>query len=211
MNSRERKRNKLALFGGTFDPVHNGHLALALAAYRQLEADEILFMPTKLRYYKTTKITTSAYDRYAMLTLATQPYDFMRVSDLELCSDPEENYTVNTLRRLKEEMPDTELYFLIGGDSLEHLGTWRDPEGLFSLATFAAAIREDVDRTKAEELIRNYQSEYPGASLKLLSMEAMDVSSTVIRERAAKGDSLDGLVPENVEAYIRKQHLYQNA
>ena len=209
MNSRERKENKIALLGGTFDPVHNGHIALAEAAYRQLGVDEVVFIPTQLRYYKTTKLSTTAYDRVAMLALATAPYDYMRFSNLELCSPPEENYTVNTLQRLTEKLPETELIFVIGGDSLEHLGTWRRPEELFRLATFAAAVRDDVDRERAEELIRGYERDFPGAGIVLLNMDAMDVSSTEIREKASQGSSLEGLVPESVEGYIRKQHLYR--
>jgi nicotinate-nucleotide adenylyltransferase len=208
LNSRERKENRIALFGGTFDPIHNGHLALAEAALSQLGVDEVVFIPTQLRYYKTTKLSTTAYDRASMVALALEPYDRMRISDMELCCPPEENYTVNTLRKLKQEDPDRELIFLIGGDSLEHLGTWREPAELFRLATFAAAVRDDVDPARALDLIRGYEREYPGAKLELLTMEPKNISSTVIRERAAKGESLEGLVPAAVERYIVKQRLY---
>ena len=82
MNSRERKENSIALFGGTFDPIHNGHLALAEAALSLPGVDEVVFIPTQLRYYKTTRQSTTAYDRASMVALALEPYDRMRISDI---------------------------------------------------------------------------------------------------------------------------------
>lgn len=208
MNSRERKENKIALLGGTFDPVHNGHLALAGAAYRQLGVSEVVFIPTQLRYYKEGRPSTSAYDRVAMLALATAPYDHMKISDMELLCPPEENYTYITLEKLKAQYPDTELIFVIGGDSLANLSKWREAKKLFRLATFAAAVRDEVDRETAMELIRKYEAEYPGSKILLLTMEPEDVSSTMIREKAAAGESLEGLVPAEVETYMKKHQLY---
>ncbi len=210
MNSRERKRNRIALLGGTFDPIHLGHLALAEAAYQQLDVDSVWFIPTQLRYYKKGQAATEVYDRVAMLSLALKPYDHMTFSDIELRTRPEENYTVNTLRRLRKEDPDRELFFLIGGDSLEHLRTWRSPEELLQLATFAAAVRDEVDEKRSKVLIRAYQKDFPGSKLVLLKMDPRHISSTEIRHRAAAGESLEGLVPEAVERYIYKNHLYQS-
>ena len=207
MNSRETQGNRIALLGGTFDPVHLGHIALAEAACQQLQVDKVWFIPTQLRYYKKGQ-AAEVYDRVAMLSLALAPFSNMEISDVELRKRPEDNYTVNTLRTLTKEYPDTRFVFVIGGDSLEHLSTWRAPEEFLQLATFAAAVREDVDAKRARALIRKYEKDYPGADLVLLKMDPVDVSSTEIRESAKTGASMEGLVPEAVERYIRKNRLY---
>ena len=209
MNFPEKQRKKIALLGGTFDPIHLGHIALAEAAYRTLGVDEVVFLPTQLRYYKKESAGSELYERYAMLAMALEPYDHMVISDLELQTDPEKNYTVNTLRTMKEMFPDTELCFVIGGDSLEHLATWRSPEELMRLATFAAAVRGDVDREKAVRLIEQYQKDFPGSRFELLDMEPCNISSTDIRKKASEGENLEGLVSPEVERFIRKQGLYQ--
>ncbi len=208
MNSPEQKRNKIAIFGGSFDPIHNGHLAVAKAAHAQLHVDRVVFMPTKLRYYKEAEAASEVYDRVAMLSLAIDAFDYMQFSDLELRVRPSENYTVKTLSRLHRKYPDAELIFILGGDSLEHLSTWREPKKLLSLATFAAAVRDDVDTDRAKELFSIYEKEFPGSRFKLLRMRPFDISSTRIRTLAAEGKSLKGLVPEAVERYILRNRIY---
>ena len=205
----KRKTEKIAIFGGTFDPIHNGHLAVANAAYRQLGVDEVIFMPTKLRYYKKDRAGSEVYDRVAMLALAIDPYEYMRYSDMELKARPSQNYTYLALGRLKRLHPNCELIFVLGGDSLEYLATWREPEKLLSLATFAAAVRDDVDEKRAKELIANYERDYPGSRFRLLRMKPCAISSTDIRNRADRAESLAGLVPEAVERYIRRNRIYK--
>ena len=199
---------KIAIFGGTFDPIHNGHLAVAKAAYRQLHVDEVIFMPTKLRYYKKDKAGSEVYDRVAMLSLAIADYDYMRFSDMELRARPSQNYTYLTLERLKKRYPDSELIFILGGDSLEYLSSWREPEKLLHLATFAAAVRDDVDTERAKELIGKYETDFPGSRFRLLRMKPCDISSTTIRNHAAEGKPVSGMVPDAVERYIQRNRLY---
>ena len=198
-----------AVFGGSFDPVHLGHLSIAEAALKQLPVDEVIFMPTKLRYYKKTGRMSSDEARYDMLTLAVKGCPGMSVSRMELDTEEEKNYTVDTLARLSEEHPDWELYFILGGDSLAYIDTWRKADILLREAVFAAAVREEVDRKKAEELIADYEERFPGSRFALLDIEPIDLSSTAIRKAAAEGAPLTGMVTEEVEMYIRQNRIYR--
>ena len=196
------------IFGGSFDPVHKGHISMALAAFRELPADEIIMIPTKLTYYKKRKLTCNS-DRLKMLRLAAEPYPYMSVSDMELKAPVEENYTVNTLEKLKNIYPGRELFFLIGGDSLAYLDTWYKAERLFQLAVFVAAVRGEVDIEKAADIIGHLRERFPGARIRLLDTEPVDVSSTDIRNAAAEGRSIRGMVPDRVEEYIVSKGLYR--
>jgi len=198
-----------AFFGGSFDPVHTGHISMALAAWRELPVDELTLIPTKLTYYKKRRLTWDA-DRMNMLQLAAEPYPFISVSDMEIKAPLEQNYTANTLERLKEIYPDRKLYFLIGGDSLAYLNTWRYAVRLFRLAVFVTAVRGEVDEEQALRYMRQYEEEFPGARFKLLHTDPVDISSTDIRNRVRAGESIKGLVPEAVEAYIRERGLYRS-
>ena len=156
--------SKKAIFGGSFDPVHKGHISVALSAYRELSVDEVIFMPTRLRYYKKENRMASDEERYAMLLHAVKQYPYLTVSRIELDTPVEENYTVNTLERLTAEHPDWEIYFIIGGDSLAYLDSWRRAERLFQLAVFAVAVRNDVDSDRAKEIIADYETRFPGSA-----------------------------------------------
>ena len=198
-----------AFFGGSFDPVHSGHISMALAAYRELPVDELTLIPTKLTYYKKRRLTKDS-DRMKMLQLAAEPYPYLSVSDMEIRAPLEQNYTVNTLERLKEIYPDRELYFLIGGDSLAYLNTWKYAERLFRLAVFVTAVRGEVDTEQALSYMRQYEEEFPGARFQLLHTDPVDISSTDIRKRVKAGESIKGLVPEGVEDYILERGLYRS-
>jgi nicotinate-nucleotide adenylyltransferase len=192
--------SKKAIFGGSFDPVHKGHISVALSAYRELGVDEVIFMPTRLRYYKKENRMASDEERYAMLLHAVKQYPYLTVSRMELDTPVEENYTVNTLERLTAEHPDWEIYFIIGGDSLAYLDSWRRAECLFQLATFAVAVRDEVDSDRAKEIIEDYETHFPGSRFVLLSTDPIDISSTQIRNLVAgylRGISEDKNEPEN--------------
>ena len=203
-----KEKQGKAIFGGSFDPIHRGHLAIAEAAYAQLPVDEVILMPTRLRYYKKSSVMTRDEERLAMLELSVEPYPYMSVSTMELSTPVEENYTVNTLNRLKVEHPDWEIYFVMGGDSLAYLDTWYRAEELMQLATFVAAVREDVDAEQALLLMGKYRREFPGSRFSLLHTDPVDISSTEIRRRVAEGGDISEMVPTQVETYIRKHGLY---
>ena len=227
--------SKKAIFGGSFDPVHKGHISVALSAYRELGVDEVIFMPTRLKYYKKENRMASDEERYAMLLHAVKQYPYLTVSRMELDTPVEENYTVNTLERLREGHPDWEIYFIIGGDSLAYLDTWRAAERLFRLATFAVAVRDEVDSDRASEIIKDYETRFPGSRFVLLSTEPIDISSTQIRNlvtgyfrgmsegenepesnlpegepvEADIEDKLSKLVPESVAHFILEKGIYK--
>ena len=202
----DRKKGK-AFFGGSFDPVHWGHIIMARAALQELPVDELTLIPTRLTGYKKRKLTADR-DRLRMLELAVKDTPGLAVSDMELRAPEEENYTVFTLEKLKRKYPDRELFFLIGGDSLAYLDQWRNAERLFQLATFVTAVRGEVDISAAEKLMEKYREAFPGAHLMLLRTDPPDISSTEIRNAVRTGGSLKGLVPYRVGDYIRRHGLY---
>ena len=202
----EQKKGK-AFFGGSFDPVHWGHIVMARAALKELPVDEMTLIPTRLTGYKKRKLTEDR-DRLRMLELAVKGTPGLSVSDMELTVPVEQNYTYCTLERLKERYPDREIFFLIGGDSLAYLDQWREPEKLFRLAAFVTAVRGDVDIPRAKELMKKYEKKFPGARLQLLRTDPPDISSTEIRMAVREGKTLKGLVPYGVGQYIRRRGLY---
>ena len=197
----------IGVLGGTFDPVHNGHLALANAAKESGLISELWFLPNPLPPHKTLQSNSaSVEDRLAMLKLITEE-SFYKVSDYEITHEGG-HYTYETLSGLEKLYPEYRFCFIIGADSLFQIETWKKPEAILPGRKLLAAVRGDHDYAdiirQIEFLNRKYNSEICG-----IRMNSIDVSSTEIRERAAKGESLKGLVPSLVEDYIRKRGLYR--
>jgi nicotinate-nucleotide adenylyltransferase len=142
-----------------------------------------------------------------MVKLAISDYPYMEYSDLELLRTGI-TYTYDTIRQLKELYPSAELYFIIGGDSLEHLGQWYRIQELIYMTHFLAAGRADVDASKAAMLIQAYEEQYPGCKIHFLQTDAMDISSSALREMAARKAAIDAFVPQQVAAYIQERQLY---
>ncbi len=199
-----------AVFGGSFDPIHYGHIAVAREAYLQLPVDEVILIPTKLTYHKKHRGLSPDEDRLNMLKIAAEPYPYMSVSDIEIQAPVEKNYTVETLTGLRDRHPDWKIYYVIGGDSLAYIDTWKDAERLFGLAVFVTAVRGDCDAEAADELCRKYMRDYPGSDFRLLRFDPVDISSTDIRRRVKEGRPIAGLVPEGVEDYIMETGLYRS-
>lgn len=196
----------LGILGGTFDPIHIGHLRLAEAVYNHLPLEQIVFMPALIPPHKLGQDYAPAAQRYAMTELAIQGYPQFTVSDLELRRQGV-SYTVDTLRELKQLYPQRPLYFIIGADSLGQLHTWHEIETMLQLATFVAAGRPGYEGVL--EVVRRQLGEAAVSRILLLHTPEYDISSTAIRAGLRSGRSLAGLVPAAVEAYIRKQGLYQ--
>lgn len=197
---------RLGIYGGTFDPVHYGHLLLAEQCREQLRLDAVWFMPAAVPPHKQDAGISSGRDRLAMLELATAGHPALQVSDRELRRGGT-SYTVETLAELRAEDPQRELYLLIGGDSLAELPTWRQPQRILELAIVAAvnrgraapdlaAVQGALGATAAERIV-------------LVSMPAIDLSATDMRRRAADGRSLRYMTPRAVEEYIRDAGLYR--
>ena len=196
---------RLGVLGGTFDPVHIGHLALAEQAREQLELERVLWVPSGDPWRKADRAVTPAEHRAAMVRLAIEGHASYELSLAEIeRSGP--SYSIETLAELQRNEPGSELFFLLGLDALEDLPNWREPARLIELATLAVAARGGR-RPAAEELDRLV----PGLSKRVvwLEMPHIDVSATELRRLAAEGAALRDRTPASVEAYIREHRLYR--
>ena len=196
---------RLGIYGGSFDPVHNAHLAVARACQQQARLDEIWFTPTALQPLKQHGPQASDAERIEMLRLAAEAEPSWRVFTMEIDRGGL-SYTVDTLRQLSEELPDDELSFLMGADALLDVPKWREPEIMFSLATPLVVRRAGHPGPDLSELTKLCVPEHQP---ELIELPAMDVSSSDIRRRIATGEPIDHLVPPAVGAYIHKQGLYR--
>ncbi len=197
---------KIGIMGGTFNPIHNGHLVLGEMAYEQFGLDKVLLMPNKKPYYKTTLDSISEEDRSEMVRIAASENDHFEFSDIELKRN-EITYTVDTLEELTQQFPGNEYYFILGKDSLDYLEKWKDADRIMELTKIIAACRNDLDRTideKIEELNRKYH-----AHIYRLNSPNLEISSSFLREMLKKGRSCRYLVPDAVLSYIKEKRLYE--
>lgn len=200
---------RLGVLGGTFDPIHIGHLVLAEQAREQLELKEVLFVPAGDPWRKAGKRITPAVDRRTMVELAIAGNPAFRCSSVEI-DRPGPSYTADTLEALRSDRPDAELYFIVGEDALFDLPNWKDPVRIVSLAFIAAAERgpdSRLDKLGGEDL----EAMVPGLSGRLvrLEMPVIGVSATDLRGRVQRGASVRYLVPEAVQRYIEERGLYR--
>jgi nicotinate-nucleotide adenylyltransferase len=190
---------RVALFGGTFDPIHRGHLAIAEAAADALELDKVLFAPVGRQALKVGGTPTGFGDRLAMVRLACEGDGRFVASEVDAPrADWTPNYTVDTLQTLRWEMPDATLFVLVGADSFLDLPRWREPERLVELAEWIVVSRPGF------QLPKSSLPEW----VHLLNGVHEDVSATVLRERLRRGESCSDLLPTRVLRYIREHHLY---
>ena len=201
---------RLGVFGGTFDPIHLGHMAVAEDARRLLNLDEVLFIPAGSPWLKAGPRITEARHRMAMVRRAVELGRNFRASAIEV-KRPGPTYTVDTLEQLKKELgPDVELFLILGLDSLRELARWRDPRRILEMCTVAAMPRpgsEHFEPSTMASIARDASERIrmvDGASL-------IEVSGTEIRRRASQGLPIDHMVPQPVEAYIHDYGLYSAA
>ena len=203
----EEKRIKTGIMGGTFNPIHYGHLLIAENAAEQFGLDEILFIPTGRSPHKSDRQILDAALRCDMIRLAISDNAAFRLSTIEIEAD-EVNYTYRTVDHLRDQSPDRELYFIMGGDSLQAFGTWRYPEHILDEAGLLVAVRDDVDEAELKEQIQSLEQRYPQARIACLKTPNYSLSSHRIRALAAKGRTIRYMVPEAVRCYIEEHHLY---
>jgi nicotinate-nucleotide adenylyltransferase len=184
--------------GGTFDPIHLGHLACASEVAHLLDLDEVVFVPAGQPWQKEGTAVTPAEERYAMTVLATEGDPRFSVSRVDVDRDGV-TYTRDTLRDLKAERGDVDLYFIVGADALGGIGTWRYADELFGLAHFVGTSRPGyaVDATA-----------FPAGSVTLVEIPMLDVSGTDLRSRVARGAPIRYLVPQPVVDHIAARGLY---
>ncbi len=201
---------RLGVMGGTFDPIHIGHLVTAEEARCQFELDRILFVPSARPPHKTDTSRSPAADRLSMVRLAVDKNPFLEVCDMEMKRDGP-SYTIDTLRDLHEKYgPDTELFFITGADAILEILTWRKPRELLAEARFIAATRPGYPLERLRESLPELNSEGASALESVLGMEipALAISSTDIRRRAASGLPFRYLGPDSVWDYINAGDLY---
>jgi nicotinate-nucleotide adenylyltransferase len=219
-------RRRIGVYGGTFDPVHNGHFKVAEAALTAFAMDQMLFVPAFTPPHKRKRAISSPFHRLAMLALATADSPTMFVSTVEL-EAPSQPYTIETLGRLQADLDPARLFFVMGGDSFREVTSWREYEEILSAYDVIVATRPGFDwfgnddhtlRRLAPQLetrIVDLRGAFPSdEDLKsprifLTDYVAVDVSATGIREAVEQGRSIDEMVPPSVAAYIKKYQLYR--
>ena len=210
LGSDPERTYRLGIMGGTFDPIHNGHLVAAEQAFDDLGLDLVVFMPAGRPAFKLDKKVTSGEDRYAMTLLATPDNPHFTASRFEIDREGV-TYTADTLRLLHGIYPDNvRFYFITGADAIADIVTWRDAADIARLARIVAATRPGYDLSHAQKVIE--ESGLP-FDVTYLEIPALAISSTYLRMRAELGQSLRYLTPDTVTGYIRKHGLYdvQNA
>lgn len=201
---------KIGIMGGTFDPVHNGHLMLADTAYRQFNLDQVWFLPNgNPPHKKEENIGTDARHRSRMVALAIQGRDYCRLEEYEV-RRREVSCSYQTLEHFRKQYPEDEFYFIIGADSLFAIETWVHPERIFPACVILAACRDDHDTLEEMKVqIEHLKKVYPKARIQLLRSPLIPVSSSEIRRKIQAGLSIAEEVPEEVEAYIKEEELYE--
>jgi nicotinate-nucleotide adenylyltransferase len=194
------RASKIGVMGGTFDPIHHGHLVAAEEARHAFTLDRVLFVPVGDPWQKAHKDVSPAHDRLAMVELATQDNDAFEMSrvDVERAGP---TFTIDTLRALADECPGAALFFITGADAILEILTWKDPQEALRLATFVAVTRPGHDLADLRALGIEDR-------VVILEIPALAISSTDIRARVADGRPITYLVPAPVERYIREHGLY---
>ena len=194
---------KLGIYGGTFNPLHTGHLLIAQEFYEQCELDRVIFIPSARPPHKRLSDVLAPEHRYQMALAATMNDQRFEVSDMEI-QRPGLSYTIETLEAFRQTYgQESALYFAIGADSLVDIASWRRPDQVFELATIVVVPRPGFDIRRAPEPWRD--------RVIVLRTRELDISSTDIRKRVAQGRSVRYLVPDPVERYINDHGLYQSA
>ena len=193
---------RLGVMGGTFDPIHYGHLTTAEEALVQFELEGVLFVPTGQPWMKAHEVVSPAEDRYLMTVIATASNPLFSVSRIEVDREGP-TYAVDTLRALKDET-DADLWFITGADAIVEIVQWKEPQELFELAHFIAATRPGWDVQGLEVPGEDGQN-----AVTVMNIPALAISSTDIRERVKGGRPIRYLVPEGVKSYIEKAGLYR--
>lgn len=195
---------KIGIVGGTFDPIHNGHLMLGAYAYDNFQLDKIWFMPNGNPPHKSEKINVDF--RLDMVKLAIENKDEFCLSTFEI-EEEKHSYSYETLEKLCQLYPQDTFYFIIGADSLFTIEFWKEPARVLQACIILAACRDDKDTEEMNKQIA-YLTEKYSAEIKLLKMPLIDISSSDIRKKKENGEPIDTLVPKKVAEYIETHGLY---
>lgn len=199
----KRRTSRVGIMGGTFDPIHNGHLVAASEVAWVYDLDEVIFVPTGRPAFKLDKAVTNAEDRYLMTVIATASNPKFTVSRVDI-ERPGVTYTVDTLRDIQRLRPDSDLFFITGADAVAEIIRWKDAERMWDLAHFVAVSRPGYSS-------KIPSSQIPDQKVDMLEIPALSISSTDIRKRSARGMPVWYLVPDGVVQYINKHGLYRRS
>ena len=201
------QNKKVGIMGGTFDPIHYGHLILAQNALDTFSLDEILFVPSGTPWLKESTKVLSKNKRVSMTGMAIEDNPDFALSTIEI--DREGNsYSYETVEELKRMQPKTDFYFIMGADSLLEIERWKHPDRLMTECTLLVAVRDDCDREGLEKQIIYLTDKYQ-ADIKILPADRIDISSTKIRRLIREGKSVRYMLPDQIIRFIQKNHLYR--
>ncbi len=203
----EDRKKRIGIMGGTFDPIHVGHLILGEKAYEQLKLDKVWFMPSGNPPHKRHREGRATDEqRVAMVEKAIAGNPHFALSLIEMNEDGY-SYTYRTLERLSSEHPDTEYFFIIGADSLYSFSSWMEPERICRACTLVAAVRDHVPAESLDRQLQKLREEFHGRFLKLDTLN-IDISSELLRQWVREGKSLRYYVPNEVAEYIHEKGIY---
>jgi nicotinate-nucleotide adenylyltransferase len=218
----KEKRRRIGLFGGTFNPIHLGHLRGAEEIWQVFQLDEVIFIPSSIPPHKATEKVTEAKHRLEMVKLATLSNPHFSTSDLEL-SRPGRSFSIDTIRFFRERQEDA-FFFILGGDAFVEIETWKDFRSLFSLCHFIVMVRPGSQKNISsspfpETLGPDFRFDpearvwvhLAGHRVYFKEILFLDISSTKVRELIEKGETVRYLVPAEVEAYIQEYELYRKS
>lgn len=203
-----KEKVRYAIMGGSFDPIHFGHLAAAETVRQKLNCQKVIFIPLGNPPHKKNRVLSEAIHRYTMTVLATDSNPYFEVSNIEVNTEGY-TYTLNTIMELSKYYgKEVELLFITGADAVLEIETWYKVEELFKLCSFVAVTRPGYDKSMLEQKLQYLQSKY-NSKLHIIDVPGLNISSTDIRERIKTGTSIRYLVPENVAQYIFKHGLFK--
>lgn len=200
------KMKKIGIMGGTFDPPHIGHMAMAQRVFETMQLDSVLFIPTGGVYYKDSSHMLPPKTRLAMVRAAVADNERF-IADAIEAESGKNSYTYQTLEKLQKKYTDAELVFIVGADSLDYMDSWREPERIFSVCHVAAVNRTGISERELIEKKRQLEEMY-NAGITLVNMPVLNVSSTQLRTWVRQGHSIRYWVPEAVFQYIQQHRLY---
>ncbi len=203
------QNRKVGIMGGTFDPIHYGHLMLAQNALETFSLDEVMFVPSGTPWLKDSTKVLSRNKRVSMTGIAIEDNSNFALSTIEI--DREGNsYSYETVEELKKEQPETEFYFILGADSLLEIEKWKHPDRLMAECTLLAAVRDDCDEDGLKKQIEYLEKKY-SAKIHILPARRIDISSSDIRDLIAQGKCVRYMLPDQVIEFIQKNHLYESS
>lgn len=208
---------RIGIFGGTFNPVHIGHLRGAISTYEAFALDKVVFLPIGIPPHKKDDVAAAEY-RYRMIEIAIEGLEGFEISRLEIDSD-RVNYTIDTVESLKDIYPDDDLFFMVGTDAFFYLELWKDYRRLVDLIPFILICRPEYDTTPVEERYADvvtfievkdgFTRKPQTGTVYIFKPPAFDISSSMVRHKIRKGEIIRYLVPEGVEQFIKEKGLYR--